>query len=189
MTEPRNARDPGETECPRKGSFNSKDNLHPFISAVLTFAISFILWIILSGQFDLFHISLGLISCAIVTWLSKDLLFVHTDFKNLPKRWIRFLGYLPWLLYQVLLANLHLLYLVCHPKMMDLIDPRIIQFKSRLSGDMALVTFANSITLTPGTITVYVSIYGDFSVHAIDKYSGESLPGEMEQRIKHVFGE
>jgi len=54
---------------------------------------------------------------------------------------------------------------------------------------MSLVTFANSITLTPGTITVYVSIDGDFKVHAIDKASGDPLPGDMEEQIGKAFGE
>lgn len=188
-TEPR-CTDPSErVECFGKQNPQRKNNFHPLISAGLTFTISFILWILLSGQFDIFHLSLGLISSILIAWFSKDLLFADIDFENLPKRWVRFVGYIPWLLYQVLIANLHVLYLVFHPRMMDLIDPRIIQFKSRLSGDMALVTFANSITLTPGTITVFVSIYGNFSVHAIDSYSGNSLPGEMEQRIKHIFGD
>lgn len=81
------------------------------------------------------------------------------------------------------------MYLTFHPKMMDLIDPKVFRFKSRLKGDLPLVTFANSITLTPGTITVYVTIDGEFSVHAIDQKSKEGLPGEMEIRIARVFGE
>ena len=103
--------------------------------------------------------------------------------------WIRFIRYIPWLLYQIFLANLHVMVLTFHPKMMDLIDPKIIKFRSKLRSDLSLVTFANSITLTPGTITVYVSIDGGFSVHAIDKKSSEGLPGEMEARIAKAFGE
>jgi multicomponent Na+:H+ antiporter subunit E len=72
---------------------------------------------------------------------------------------------------------------------MDMIDPRIVKFRSKLKSDLALVTFANSITLTPGTITVSVSLDGDFKVHAIDKASGDPLPGQMEQRIAKAFGE
>ncbi len=103
--------------------------------------------------------------------------------------WIRFVRYIPWLLYQIFLANLHMMVLTFHPRMMDHIDPQIIKFRSKLQSDLSLVTFANSITLTPGTITVYVSIDGDFSVHAIDKKSREGLPGEMEARIARTFGE
>jgi multicomponent Na+:H+ antiporter subunit E len=160
----------------------------PFL---LTFFIMFVLWILLSGKFDAFHLTLGIISCSIVAYFSADLLFETPSIKvtRLAGSWIRFVRYVPWLLYQIFLANLHLLYLSFHPKMMDLIDPKIIKFRSKLRGDLSRVTFANSITLTPGTITVYVSLDGNFSVHAIDKKSREGLPGEMEARIARAFGE
>ena len=54
---------------------------------------------------------------------------------------------------------------------------------------MSLFIFANSITLTPGTITVFVSITGEFAVHVIDEKSGEALPGEMEERVGRLMGE
>lgn len=158
-------------------------------SFFVTFIILFVIWLLLSGKFDLFHISLGIISCALVSFFSSDLLFPSLKLKGLPIIWLRFIKYIPWLLYQIFLANIHVLYLTFHPRMMELIDPRIIKFKSKLKSDMSLVTFANSITLTPGTITVYVSIDGNFKVHAIDKTSGDPLPGEMEEQIGKVFGE
>jgi len=159
----------------------------PIFSRVMTFIALVCLWVILSGRFDLFHLSLGLISCAIVSILSGDLLFPESRTRGLFRHGMRVIAYVPWLLYQVVLANLHVLYLVFHPRMMDLIDPRIIRFDSTLKKEISLVTFANSITLTPGTITVYVSVNGAFQVHAIDKQSGEPLPGEMEKRIARAF--
>ena len=54
---------------------------------------------------------------------------------------------------------------------------------------MALVTLANSITLTPGTITIYVSSYGNISFHVIDIESGKTLPWIMESRVAEIFGE
>lgn len=158
-------------------------------SHAMTFFVLFCLWVILSGKFDLFHLSLGVISCLLVTLFSKDLLFPEPRTARSFGTWIRFIRYIPWLLYQIFVANLRVLYLVFHPKMMDLIDPQIFRFQSRLKGDLSLVTFANSITLTPGTITVYVSINGTFTVHALDKKSREGLPGEMERRIAKTFGE
>ena len=158
-------------------------------SHAMTFFVLFCLWVILSGKFDLFHLSLGVISCLLVTLFSKDLLFPEPRTARSFGTWIRFIRYIPWLLYQIFVANLRVLYLVFHPKMMDLIDPQIFRFQSRLKGDLSLVTFANSITLTPGTITVYVSIDGTFTVHALDKKSREGLPGEMERRIAKAFGE
>jgi len=159
---------------------------YPFF---LTFIIMCGTWVLLSGKFDAFHLSLGVISCAIVAYLSSDLLFSSPRIKGLLRQWVRFALYVPWLMWQIILANLHVMYLVFHPRMMELIDPRIIKFRSKLGSDLALVTFANSITLTPGTITVDVSIDGDFKVHAIDKASGDPLPGEMEARVSKAFGE
>ena len=159
------------------------------IPFVLTFCILFFGWVLLSGRFDRFHIIMGVISCLIISFFSSDLLFGSSSLKNIFTQWPRFLMYIPWLLYQVVIANLHVMFLVFHPRMMDLIDPKIIKFKSRLKSDMSLTTFANSITLTPGTITVYVTDYGEFEVHVIDSHSGDALPGEMETRIAKIFDE
>ncbi len=158
----------------------------PFI---ITFVIMIGFWLIFSGKFDLFHLSLGVVSCLLVTFFSSDLLFptgLKTDFLAC---WVRFALYVPWLLYQILLANLHVLRLSFHPRMMALIDPHIIEFNSHLESDIARTTFANSITLTPGTITVNVSAMGRFTVHCIDVASGDPLPGEMERQIERIFKE
>lgn len=162
---------------------------HPFIAYVIVFLILFSFWILFSGRFDTLHLTLGILSCMIVTFFSGDLLMPELKGKGLLRSWLRFAKYLPWLFYQIMLANLHVLRLVFHPRMMDLIDPHIIRFQSTLKKELSLVTFANSITLTPGTITVYVSVDGDFQVHAIDRKSSEDLPGEMELRIVDAFGE
>jgi multicomponent Na+:H+ antiporter subunit E len=153
----------------------------------LTFVIMALFWVLFSGKFDPFHISLGLASCLIVAALNHRFLFVSGVKLKLLIHWIRFAGYIPWLFYQIFLANLRVLYLTLHPRMLDLIDPKIIQFDSILKKDIPRTTFANSITLTPGTITVHVSVMGKFSVHCIDDKSGESLPGAMETRIDKVF--
>jgi multicomponent Na+:H+ antiporter subunit E len=176
------------------GSANNKkgDKLGlkvPFMSLTLSFFSMAVLWIVLSGRLDFFHLSLGFLSSLIVALFSWDLLYPEGKISVLGGRLLRFTGYVPWLLYQIFLANIHVLYLAFHPNMKELIDPRIIEFKSRLKGDYAMTTFANSITLTPGTITVHVSVMGKFVVHCIDVRSGESLPGEMEARVTRIFGE
>ena len=148
-----------------------------------------ITWLVLSGKFDLFHIALGIVSSAIVTYTSGDMLIKASRIGGLPSAWLRFIAYVPWLLFEIFRANMHVMRLVFHPRMMELIDPRMIRFESRLNDEMARFIFANSITLTPGTITVYVSIFGKFTVHAIDKASGQGLPGEMEDRVAAIFGE
>jgi len=156
---------------------------------LLTFVLMFATWLVFSGRFDGFHLVLGAISCGIVAFLSGDLLFPVQPNRQLPFVWLRFAGYIPWLLYQIFQANLHVMYLVLHPRMRALIDPQIIEFDSKLTSDIARTTFANSITLTPGTITVKVTAAGRFSVHCIDAESGKPLPGKMETKIAQIFGE
>lgn len=155
----------------------------------IVFAVIFPFWLVLSGRFDPFHLSLGVISCAIVAGFSGDLLLSSMGGRNWLKVGKGFLRYIPWLLLQIFLSSLHMLRLALHPRMHELIDPRVVRFKSRLKDELALVTFANSITLTPGTITVFVDLDGHFRVHAIDRACAQALPGEMERRVGAIFGE
>lgn len=154
------------------------------ISRFVTFVILFAFWLLFSGKYDVFHITLGIFSCALVAYASHDLLFEDILSKNKGKKTWRFALYIPWLIYQVVLANIHVAYLVFNPKA---IDPEIVRYKSRLNNDFSKVTFANSITLTPGTITM--DIVGDeFLVHALSKKVADDLnTGEMEDRVARVF--
>jgi multicomponent Na+:H+ antiporter subunit E len=142
-------------------------------------------WILLSGKLDLFHLTLGVISSALVTFLSANL-FMYEHGRNRLTTGMRFLLYLPWLLYQIMLSTLHVAYLALHPKMKDRIDPTIVTFKTILKTDIAKVALANSITLTPGTITVRIE-KDIFYVHAISRKAAAGLPGEMEERLAKIF--
>jgi multicomponent Na+:H+ antiporter subunit E len=97
-----------------------------------------------------------------------------------------FIRYIPWLLYQIALSTLHVAFLALHPKMTDRIDPTIVTFKTKLKTNIAQVALANSITLTPGTITIRI-VDGVFYVHAISRKAAAGLPGEMEDRLARVF--
>jgi multicomponent Na+:H+ antiporter subunit E len=155
---------------------------------LILFFILYLHWILLSGKFDAFHLSLGVISCALVTFMSHDL-FIERK-KLSPKiivESIRFIKYIPWLLYQIVLSNIHVASLVLSPRMP--IDPKIIRYKTKLKTDIALVTFANSITLTPGTITADISD-GEYIVHALSKKVADDLmTGEMEDKVAQIFEE
>ena len=165
------------------------------MAILYTFLILSAFWLLLSGIFDAMHLTLGALCCLLVSLISHDLLFEESKEESKAKRsrlaasW-RFAFYVPWLLWQIFLANLHVAYLALHPRAGDLIDPRIIRFPSKLKTDIAKVTLANSITLTPGTITIHIA-GDDFFVHAIDeKAAGDlpgDLPGEMEARIARVL--
>jgi len=153
---------------------------------IYTFFIMMGFWILLSGKFDLFHLTLGVISSGLVSFLSADLFMYNPQSRGRLTTGIRFLLYLPWLLYQIVLSTMHVTFLALHPKMKELIDPTIVTFKTKLKTDIAKVALANSITLTPGTITIRVEDQV-FYVHAISRKAAAGLPGEMEDRLAKIF--
>lgn len=159
-----------------------------FFSFLITFILMFLTWIVLSGKFEPLLLGLGGVSSFLVAYYFKDLLFPAME-PHYIQVFFRFIGYLPWLVWEIIKANFHLLVLAFHPRMKDLIDPHIITFKTNLKSDIAITTLANSITLTPGTITVTADRDGVFRVHAIDRESAEALPGTMLKKVAKVFGE
>ncbi|MEE8573929.1 MAG: Na+/H+ antiporter subunit E [Thermodesulfobacteriota bacterium] len=158
------------------------------LSFMLTAIIMFIFWILLSGHFHFILIISGVVSSLIVAALSHDLIF-GADFKfgRGLGRFFRLLAYLPWLLYQIVIANFDLVYRTLHPSMP--IDPCIIEFDTDLKTENGIALLANSITLTPGTVTIVADKHGHFVVHAIARGPAESLlSGDMQRRVKVVEG-
>jgi multicomponent Na+:H+ antiporter subunit E len=159
------------------------------MSFIVTAVIMFGFWLLLSGFFDLFHMASGIVCSLLVAYFSHDLLIGHKvsvwrGFMEL----FRFLKYLPWLLFEIFKANAGVAWLTLHPKMP--IEPKIIHVNTDLKTDMGIVTFANSITLTPGTVTVAASHKGEFMVHVIAPGAAEVLDnGEMARRVKEIEGD
>ena len=158
------------------------------MSFAVTFVIMLTFWVFFSGLLDWWHLSWGVLSSALVAFISHDFLFTDIRSKGKLREAANFLRYVPWLLYQILIANIHIAYLVLHPRMATIIDPHIIRFRTRLKKDLAIVTFANSITLTPGTITILIQD-DIFYVHGIDQRVIVGLPGQMEQRVDAIYTE
>ena len=167
-----------------RGAQDAKSGLQNFLA---TFILLFAFWVILSGKFDAFHLSLGVICTFIIAYLSHDLLFANVRVGDIRVIVQRFVTYMPWLIYQIVTANMHVAYLALSPRMP--INPQIITFKTKLESDISWVTLANSITLTPGTITMDIQD-GEFVVHALSKKVADDMnTGEMEDRVAHIFME
>lgn len=160
--------------------------------AIFTFFAMLFFWIVMSGKFDWFHLGMGVISSALVAGLSNDLLFEGHSKKLVPNviKFALFLRYVMWLARQIVRANLHIagLSLSLFPK--KHLDPHIVKFRTSLKTDFARFVLANSITLTPGTVTVRIE-NDIFYVHAITRRSAGDLtgdgPGEMERWVAWVF--
>jgi len=166
------------------GAQRRRTAFHNFVGTAL---ILFAFWMLLSGLFDSFHLTLGAICSIIVAYLYHDLLFANVRAGELRVVAWRFISYIPWLLYQIFMSNIHVASLVLRPKMP--IDPQVLTFKTKLETDISCVTLANSITLTPGTITMDIRD-GVYYVHALSKKVADDLKaGEMEDRVAHIFME
>ncbi len=155
----------------------------------VTFCAMFLFWLLLSGILDAIHVGAGIICSAIIAFVSHDLLVTQKWDKMLRKSG-RFIIYVVWELWQILLANFDVAYRVLHPKMP--IDPLVIEFDTSLRSDLAIVTLANSITLTPGTITINIDQEkGRFQVHAIAHKPADALLVDktMQEKVAKVFME
>ncbi|GAA0554919.1 monovalent cation/H+ antiporter subunit E [Halorubrum ejinorense] len=101
------------------------------------------------------------------------------------RRLARLVVYAPYLVKEIAVANLQVAYVVLHPDMP--IDPEVVQLRAAVWGDGAVTTLANSITLTPGTLTVNVS-ERSFDIHSLTADSREDLfDGGLERAVRFVF--
>ncbi|MDF1656707.1 MAG: Na+/H+ antiporter subunit E [Verrucomicrobiales bacterium] len=152
----------------------------------VVFGLLFLTWMIFSGLFDAFHLTLGVISCGIITWMSSDLLFEDRTIPLLARlrQGKRLGGYCFWLLWQIVLSNLHLLRLAFSP--MSSLQPHIVRYETKLETDFEKYLLANSITLTPGTVTIKI-MGNTLYIHAISDIAAKGLDGEMERRIAQIF--
>lgn len=128
------------------------------------FILAFIIWILLTwpfadGRVDVQVIIAGVIAAAVVAVLFHEVLpKEHYVFIN-PTRLFWAIVYIPVFFYYVIKANLDVVYRVWHPEMP--IQPGIVKIKTNLKTDSGITALANSITLTPGTLTVDLTDDGD----------------------------
>ena len=146
---------------------------------ILTAVILFALWLVLSATYDPAHVAVGAVVAALVAWLNPALPHMRRVY------WLPALAYQPWLFGRILQSGIHVSRLILDPKLP--IAPQLVRHQTTFKSDGELVALGNSITLTPGTITVEVAP-GELIVHAIDEESRKDLlDGRFEARIGGVF--
>jgi multicomponent Na+:H+ antiporter subunit E len=150
-------------------------------------------WALLSGELDAFHLGAGAFVAVAVTALTEPLLTAEPEILPAPKHpitgqpWGALLRYLPWLALEIVRANLHVARVVLAPSLP--IDPRLVRLRHPLPHNLARMTLANSITLTPGTVTLDV-VDDEYLVHALTVPMAEGLSeGELPRRVGAVFGD
>lgn len=151
----------------------------------LQFGALLVVWLVLSGLYDAFHIGLGVASALLVLLMNPPTSLDSEGSRTEPPRWGRLLLYIPWLAAEMLLAALSVARVVITPRMP--LSPCLVRFRSRQPGQMARVVLGNSITLTPGTLTIDLA-GEEFLVHALTADSPSRLLDEsMQTRVARLF--
>lgn len=120
-------------------------------------------WFALSGETSTFFLVVAALSVWFALWVSARLRVLDRD-ASPYHRLVQLLLYAGWLVWQIIKANVEVIARVLGPR--HAIDPAMVQLKAPARTDLGKALFANSITLTPGTVTVDVT-GADVSVHAL----------------------
>lgn len=167
-------------------------------TALLLFLLAFAVWLLLvwpvhpvSGAFLWYDAGMGLVVAAGVAVLMRDLPVEEVGRCLNPVRWFWGAAYLCVFAFYVILANLDVAYRVLHPEMP--IRPGIVRVKSSLAGATARTALANSITLTPGTLSVDLTPDGTYYIHWISvraqdtENASKMIVGRFEWFLRRIF--
>lgn len=149
------------------------------------FGISFLFYLVLGGAFDAFDLLTGAVSATIVAVaLSRVSLTRDPDWQS-PLRVLRMVVYVPYLFWEIFKSNVQIAAVILDPRMP--IDPRLVRVKPAVWGALPMTTLANSITLTPGTLTVRIE-GRELLIHTLvpDARSG-LFAGSLERAVRFVF--
>ena len=161
---------------------------------LLLFLVLLGFWVLLSGQVDVtdahqrYLLICGVVSAALGTLVAKRVGFLY-DEGHLGRIMVRQIPYLFWLAWKVVLANLDVARRVwsLHPR--RAVRPRFITVPYSIKSDLATAIYANSITMTPGTVTVRVDTEKrEMLLHALSDASTAGLT-DMHDRVHRLEGD
>lgn len=148
-------------------------------------ATVYAVWLVLSGHYTGFLLAVGAVCTALVVYVALRMEVVDEEGVPFVHLGPKLLAYIPWFMLEIVKSNLEVTRVILQPKMP--INPRLFTVRGQQRTDLGRVIFANSITLTPGTITVEAAP-GKLVVHALDGASGEDLvEGALERKVGEVF--
>lgn len=158
-----------------------KNTAYAFSSAI----ILFVFWLLLSGNFTAFLVTMGAVSAVAIALLGRRMDLIDHEGHPIHLTW-RVLGYWPWLMKEIAKSAWEVSRIIVNPRLP--ISPTLVRVKTSQQTAVGVVTYANSITLTPGTISVDVK-RGEILVHALTREGAKGLlTGEMDRRVTRFEG-
>lgn len=140
-------------------------------------------WLLLSGHYTPLLLALGALSVALIVWVAHRMDVIDHEGQPIqltartPIYWL-------WLLKEIIVSNIDVTRRILSPRL-D-ISPQVITVKAHEQTELGKVIFANSITLTPGTVSVRV-VDDEVIVHALSREGAAALAeGEMDRRVQRL---
>jgi len=161
-------------------------------SKTILFILAFLVWAFLTWPLDFQHLVVGILVAGFIAFMTGDLFVRRPHIFKHTSRYLWFLYYVPLFIWECIKANIDVAYRVIHPDLP--INPGIVKVKTILKTDTGLTFLANSITLTPGTMTVDIDQENGFLyIHWIDVKSkdvqkaSELIVKIFEGVLKRIF--
>lgn len=146
-----------------------------FLAVVL-----FLLWLVLSGIYTPILISFGVLSAIIVAWIAYRMDVADHEGFPIQLSW-KAVSYWPWLIVEIIKSNIAVAGLILGSR--ENIKPILIRIPANQKTEIGQVTYANSITLTPGTVSIAVG-ENMIDVHSLSKAAAEDLKqGVMHDKV------
>ena len=144
------------------------------------FALVATLWLLWSGHYNGLTLTLGLVSVSLVVWLCRRMGILDREIAPFHTAGAA-VRYLPWLALEVVKSSLDVIRRVLDPALP--IQPQTVRLLASQKTDLGRVTYANSITLTPGTLTLD-AVDDHLTVHALsDEGAADLAGGRMDRKV------
>ena len=154
------------------------------------FLVTFFTWIVLTNSIKTEELITGLIVAVVISIVFKRYYKIRFDAKLIPRIFLFVFAYLPVFIWEMIKANIDVAKRVLNPKLP--LNPGFVRIKTDLKGEVSRLSLANSITLTPGTLTLDVRDQ-ELCIHWIDVKATDPegkrkyISGRFEKLIKGVF--
>ncbi len=136
-------------------------------------------WMVLSENLTIEAFFIGIVISLFVTTLNKDLISNYRKF-NFRKNIVSWISYTIMLIKEILVSNFNVAKIVLSPKI--IISPTVVKIKTKIKSDFHKTIFANSLTLTPGTLTIFMD-KDEIIVHCLKDEYATGLTNSVFERL------
>lgn len=152
------------------------------LRAASSVVVLFVFWVVMSGFFTPFLLAAGLGSSIVVVWLVRRMDMLDAEGHPIEFA-LRAVMYWPWLAKEIAKSAWDVTRVIVSPRLK--VEPALVRFRPSQRTEIGLVTHANSITLTPGTITIEAG-HDEFLVHALTAAGAAGVvSGAMDAHVTH----